>query len=1018
MRRFVLVTCLSPGVLLILEPAAAQTSVSTGTTARLRTSTTGDVSITSDGSITPGVAGAAVTIDSDNSVTNAGTITFTDIDDATGIAAQTGTAGSITNSGTISITETDASADTDDDGDDDTPFAAGSGRTGIHVTGSGAFTGSVTNSGTITVTGNESAGIAIDGALDGSLTSSGTITVVGTGSYGVRAQAVTGDVTLSGTISAQGESAAGVSLDGDIGGGVTIAGTVTATGFRSTSTASTDDADDLLIGGAAVQIGGDVAGGVLIADDDDLGTGSVISYGSAPALSIGSAGDITIGAVADSAYGLVNAGSITASGITNGISAAAIRIGGAGGAVTIAGGIDNQGTIGSSSGAGTTTSYGILIGANAAVPALVNSGSIYASSTGSDATSTAIRDLSGTLTSIANTGAISAAVSSGYVAGQSVALDLSANTSGVTVTQALSDVDDATAPSITGDILTGSGDDRIALSSGSVTGDIALGAGRDTVTVDSARIEGAIDFSAGAGGRLALSGTGRVTGDVTFGADAAMVIADSAVFTGAVIQKAGAFSLDVAGGSFAVTNTGTISLSDLSVGSTGSITVNIDMAAGTNTLYQVAGAAVIASGATVSLNLSEFLTADTGYTILTAGSLSGGAGLTLDAGSLPYLFAASLSANDSAGTIAVDLRRKTATELGLNRSETSAYDAVYTAIMTDADVEGIMLGVNDAASFRKTYSMFVPDHGGGTFLSAMSASRAVGALATDPATPRVGSGPFGMWIGQIAGYQNKSAGLTSAYHTDHVAFAGGIEYRLGGLGTVGLSAAKIYSSIYDGANGNETFGDQSEIGAYWRGRWGGLSLNARGAVSKIDFESTRTLSGYLGSALIEKTSKAGWNGTMTSFGAGAGYELTIGRKFSLRPNVAIDYFKLDEDAHSESGGGTAFDLAIARRTSDQLALFLGLAGGMQLVATDDFGLRAEIEGGNRKVLRGSIGATTANFEGGTPFTLLPDALADGPVVKARLSGGTEIVSLAGEVRAEEVQSDISLGLRLSLRIKL
>lgn len=1020
MRRFLLASCLSPCILLVAEAASAQTSVSTSTTAPLKTSAAGDISVTSAGSIAPAASGAAITLDSDNSVTNAGTLSFTDIDGATGIAAATGHAGSITNSGTITVTETDASADTDDDGDDDTPFATGSGRYGIHVTGGGTFTGALADSGTITVTGNDSAGIAIDGTLAGTLTSSGTITVVGSNDYGVRAQAVTGDVTLSGTIGVTGENATGVSLEGDVGGAVTIAGTVTATGFRTTSSSDTStlDADDLLIGGPAVYIGANVAGGVLVAADDDLGTGSVISYGSAPGLLIGSStADITIGLVADRDAALVIDGTVYGSGIFDGVSATAIQVGGTGGAVTLAGGIENDGTITGTSGTGVTTSYGILVGAGALVPSIVNHGGIYAYSAGSGGTVTAVKDVTGTLTSFTNTGTITASIATGYVAGQSIALDLSANTSGITFTQSLSDVEDATTPAIVGDILTGAGDDLLTITSGTITGNVSLGAGTNTVAFDTAHLTGAIDFSGGAG-LLSLSGTGGVTGDVTFGAAGGrMVLADTAVFTGAIVQNGGALSLDVSGGSFAATNSGSINLSDLNIGATASVTVNIDAATGAHTLYQVSGAATIASGASVSLTLNNFISAETQYRILTAGTLTGGTGLTLDATALPYVFTASLSADDTAGTVDLDLRRKTAGELGFNRAEAAAYDAVYAAIPTDANVAQIMLGISDAATFNRTYSMFLPDYGGGAFLSAMSASRAVGAMATDPGTPRMTSGHLGMWLGTVGGYQHKGAGQASAYSSSHFGIAGGIEYRFGGLGTFGISVASIYNAIDDASNYNETVGYQDEIGGYWHGEWGGLQMNARAAVSMIDFSSVRYFLGYLNSSLIQKTAKADWSGRMVSYGGGLGYEAGIG-KFSLRPNASIDYYRLVEDGHAETGGGSALDLAIGKRTSDQLAVAFGLTAGMKVAGTEDFSIRAEVEAGERKILRGTIGSTTANFDGGESFTLVPDALTDGPLAKLRLSGGSDLLSVSGELRAEEMQSDLSMGLRLGLKLKL
>ena len=334
------------------------------------TSSSGDIHITSTGSVKP-AGGAAVTIDSNNSVKNEGTIAIQGANGATGILANTNLAGGITNSGTITIDENYTPTDTDSDGDIDGPFAQGSNRFGIHVLGGGTFTGDILNSGTITVEGNESAGIAIDSALDGSLTSTGKVSVLGDNSVGIRAAAVSGDVTIGSgsSTTVQGQNSIGVLLGGDIGGALVIQGTVSSTGYRST-TAPADvsklDSDDLLQGGSAVVISGSVAGGILLdakpvdtdpnqTDEDHDGipdanetTASVTTFGSAPALAIGSATqDITIGAVQSSTYGhgLVIKGSVSGQGVYNGVGATGISIGGTGHEVNVAGGMSIFGTV-------------------------------------------------------------------------------------------------------------------------------------------------------------------------------------------------------------------------------------------------------------------------------------------------------------------------------------------------------------------------------------------------------------------------------------------------------------------------------------------------------------------------------------------------------------------------------------------------------------------------------------------------------------------------------------------------
>ncbi|MFD2577820.1 hypothetical protein ACFSTD_02605 [Novosphingobium colocasiae] len=100
--------------------------------------------------------GTAVTMDSNNAVSNAGKILVNPASNANGgagIVANAGTTGDIVNSGTITIDEPYVATDTDNDGDLDGPYALGSGRYGIRTLGD--HTGKISNSGTISVEGND-----------------------------------------------------------------------------------------------------------------------------------------------------------------------------------------------------------------------------------------------------------------------------------------------------------------------------------------------------------------------------------------------------------------------------------------------------------------------------------------------------------------------------------------------------------------------------------------------------------------------------------------------------------------------------------------------------------------------------------------------------------------------------------------------------------------------------------------------------------------------------------------------
>ena len=436
--------------------ASAQTVIDTKRTTPVRTATVnngaaGDISITTAGSVVT-TGGTAVSVDSNNKIANAGTIQITDANDSIGIGATAGVQGEITNTGKIILDESYTPVDLDKDGDLDGPFAQGARRTGIRT--AGAFTGAITNGGEITIEGNDSAGIFLAGPLTGNLVQSGKINVLGDRSVGVRTGAVSGSVTLGGTIVAVGQGAVGARIDGDVGGALTIEGAIGSTGYRYTTPPadiSKLDPDDLLQGGSALIVGGNVAGGITLGNATGKAA-DLVSNGAAPAMQIGAADRaIVIGATggATPAAGLVVNGRISGVGVYSGVTATGLAIGGLGGNVQIAQGVAvggtvqanangaaatairfgagastpelrNSGTISATGGgASATGTTAVLVDTGASLPTIRNSGSIKASA--ATASATAILDRTGGLTLVENNGAIAGA---GADSSRSVAIDL------------------------------------------------------------------------------------------------------------------------------------------------------------------------------------------------------------------------------------------------------------------------------------------------------------------------------------------------------------------------------------------------------------------------------------------------------------------------------------------------------------------------------------------------------------------------------------------------------------------
>ena len=1069
MRSLLATTCLTP--LMLAATAHAETSISTAITTPVLTSTVkqgapDDVRITSAGSVKP-TSGTAVTIDSANKVTNEGTIQITDSSNAAGISANAGTSGGIVNAsgGKITIDEGYTPTDGDKDGDDDGPFTSGSHRYGIRT--AGAYSGNIVNSGTITIEGNDSAGIALGGPLDGSLTTDGSIGVLGDRSVGVVTGAVNGSVRLAGSITAQGKDASAAVIGGPVSGTLVVQGTLSSTGYRYTTVPSDPsklDADDLQQGGPTLLVAGDVNGGIVFAvppkdndannkdedgdgiEDAKEGSAAVTSYGSAPAVQIGASDHaVAIGPVsgASTGFGILVDGSIAGTGVYSGVDANGLVVGGLGGTVTVAGGIGVTGSISATSnganatairigsgasvpeirvggtvsatggGAASSVSTAILVDAGATVATIRNSGTIKATASGQDGTAVAIRDRSGAVSLVENSGTISA---SGAAAGsgRNIAIDLSANTGGVIVRQTAVAAD-ATAPRIVGDVALGSGSDLMDIADGSMTGTTRFNGGNDVLALSGdAAYTGNAVFGAG-NDTIALAGTSTFTGNADFGGGAdTLTIGGTSIFSG-TLSNSGGVAANVSGGTLRLTGTGVTALGSLAVGNGGTLGIVVGGPGG-NTQLQIAGNASFAEGSKLAVRIDSVAQAEGRHVFVQAGSVTGGSNLSLN-GSLPFLYKGAID-SAAAGQVAVDISRKSAGELGLNRSQAAAYDAVYAALAKDDQIGGAFLTLGDGKSFRKTLRQMLPDHAGGAFESVTQGSRAVARIVADPDAPFVNRGSWGFWLQQVAWGTSKSLGDTASYDVSGWGMSGGAEI-ITGIGHFGLSLAYLYGKDADGGTANKVDTNEYEVAGYWRGSWGRLNAWARGGWGHVRFKGTRKFSGSTATQEVERTAKGHWNGNLLSASGGASYRVIDGR-FSLRPIVAVDYYRLSEGSYAEKGGGDAFNLIVAKRKSDELAVSGSLAAGLNFGGADaDSGwFRIEFEGGRRQLIGGDLGATRARFAGGETFTLDPEKRKSGWIGRLRAQGGNGAFRIGGEVGAEEQQGHAALSLRVGFTAQM
>jgi outer membrane autotransporter protein len=1051
-RSLFAAAALGPICLALAVPAHAAT-VSTARITPIGTSSAGtagaeDVAITTDGSVKLTTPGTAVILDSNNSVSNAGTIQFDEANNATGIGVLGGFTGTVTNTGAINLIETFTPSDANSDGIYEAPLASGGARYGVRVIGAAPFTGSLINGGVISIEGNDSAGVSVEAPLVGGIVHSGSIGVTGDRSFGIRTTApISGDISLTGATGAAGQGSVAVSIGGDVGGAVKLYSSVStnaySNGVRSTvaDTLKTIQAtaSETQQAGAALVVGADVAGGVYIgaapagtdttnttADNDAdgiadnvEGSGSVSVFGLAPGILIGGANrNVSIGAFGGgaNAYGLIVRGAVNTNGLYDGVTATGIQIGGVGGTASLAGGMRLVGTVSATayeanstglrigaggavpefrnentlsasllnsiaSGATASTATAVLVEAGGSLTRLTNIGVINAGAVGPSVNASAVVDRSGTLSSIDNQGAITAALTPAATGdptgGRTIALDLAANTSGVTLVQNVN----------ASPILLASGFTTPLLPS--ITGDVLLGSGPNKVSILAGTLTGALDMGSGA---------------------SALSIGGGAVYTGRLSHAGSNLAVEVTSGSLINTSAKTLGLTSLSVGASGTLSFAVDPLAGTATRYDVSGAASFASGAKIGVNLLSPLLTNQTYTLVSSPQLTLGSLSSLQA-ETPYAIIAALNLNSAAGSLNLDLRRRSAAEAGFDAAQAAAYDAISTNLPTDSAVQSALFTPQDRAGFVGVYNQLLPDYAGGTFRLASLASRAVNRAAAE-------GGAGGAWVQEITvGARLQSGQGGQPYRAFGFGLAGGLE-RESRIGVLGLKASFVTGDSRDTGLPGDNKSTVTDLGGglYWRAALGGLTFDAGagGGYVRSTYRRQLVITDSAGTATLTRTAEAKSSGWSADARAGVAYQADFGGLY-LRPQAHVDWYRLDQGAYDETGGGAGLNLSVDSRTGHEASGTASIVLGAKFGQTTVW--RPELEVGYRRLFSSDTGTIAAHFAGGPTFSVYALGLEEGgPMARLSLKAGGETYDFsfgAGvEKRSGYLEGDLHVKARL------
>jgi len=887
------------------------------------------------------------------------------------------------------------------------------------------------------VEGNDSAGVIVGSTLTGDYVQQGTISVIGDNARGLAFQDdVNGDILISGAISAQGQGASALDIDGDVAGNLTIESTISSTGFTSTSSTNyiapiyvdedteavedRRDADDLYDNASAVRITGSLGQGLLINgavddftseedEDDDTkdtvddydenrSTGRIYSYGSAPALSIEAQSGETIvlsGVVetvrdttdddedddvdeilATFAYdqGLINRGTIYATGLNIGFDATAARINGSddgSGTVSIDGGILNTGSIqatayeasstalllGSNTTIGTlentgsisATVYtltddiaqGVVIAEGSQLESITNSGTISASSNGYGGNATAILDQSDTLRTITNTGVISGLlVSDGREddgSGSQIAIDLSSQSVGATIRQYQEtptedingddeiDEDDVTEPTIYGDILFGSGDDVLEILDGGLAGNVDFGDGAAEFVLTGAEFVGDTYFD---GTTLKFSiEDSDVEGDIDFGnATGTLDFLSSTLFSGNLISSSQGLAATVSDSEIILLEDTSLNLASLTVSEASILDFEINPQDVKSTPFiSVAGTAVIGNDTTIQPTLTSFVDGDFEVSLIEAGQLvfdEETAELATE--NVPWIYNVSLE-TESADTdiLSLDFELKSAEELNLDSNQSNALSAILSVAMDDDDFGSAITQLYTEHDFLEAYNLLLPQRTDAAtrYLESQS-NAAFGALSDHLEFSRSSSeSGNGAWVQETyshVSYDGSDDG--PGYDGRGLGIALGYDRPFLGIDAVGIMGSMTDGKFEEKTGGNNPVTMKSlGLGLYATEQVGPINLQAVGQIAKVDHSSYREI--ILDDYATEVSGT--WDGRTLAASFVASTEVGTG-SFRMSPSIGLDYFRLEQDGYSETASN-GLNLWVSDADTDKVTADAGLS---------------------------------------------------------------------------------------------
>jgi hypothetical protein len=350
----------------------------------------------------------------------------------------------------------------------------------------------------------------------------------------------------------------------------------------------------------------------------------------------------------------------------------------------------------------------------------------------------------------------------------------------------------------------------------------------------------------------------------------------------------------------------------------------------------------------------------------------------------PYIYNVALAVDETGAkdSINASFAIKSANELGLNKTEASAWPAVISHFRTSEALEFQLSSISDGDDFAAYYDQLLPQHGDGTMKQLASLSEAAtGSVGQHLQIVAAGGRRDGDgWLQQFGDYRKQDATVeTDTVSGTSYGLAIGYDAPAGFTNALGVYAQMSFTSVNEKPsllpNGitpgrDEVKAESFGLGAYMADEIGPLRYELSAAAGSVAFDSFRSVQfNGVGDFL-----SAAWDGTTTSASARLIYPI-LQDDHLLRVEAGRDFFSLEQDDYTERTA-LAIDPELAMQvrggSSDMTSDYFGVRGSLLRGggSPSDIVWQPNYYLGMRSVADHSAYRAKANFVGnGTVFDL-------------------------------------------------